>query len=599
ATLWEAGAKLLRESDAMTSVTSFRRQLAVRVGLQEHGSDDRAAEVLDLIRRAWRPAPTAATPEEKMKEIVTEVGPEVAGKRHQVYLITLSRALPETADRSNLVDASALAREAVGEAVRKAFDEPLGRAPDGLAPPKKALRERDGMATHWSCSHTQWWSTLRYGAIPTLHKTTVDDDPWTWTKVGVDIDFFGESQGPWNAHIWKRQRKEAEKAATAGTAKRARRFTKLGLTALILDRNLQTKAALLEYAQDYGTDEMQRYVHAQQKRLKEHLAEAAEWGAARATARAERKTDWELVCRTADGPCPHGTECQYSKSTSVFFEKNRATLSQSELAAALRAIILNGPSKTTRTPMTVGPTNTGKSTVLLPFDDLFGFKHVFHKPAVGSPFALRNIVKDKKFLFWDDYQPIEFAEKAVPVQSFLSLFEGHPFEPQAGDGGFRRAACARREIEGAFGEGVSSAGRRGPGVPVLTDGNIDFKWRRGAAMTAKEDELWKPAKWATEEDIGHMKNRVLVFIARARIPRITDTHKCARCVCRWIRDAASAADCDVGLRDASSALLVDLLAMGAVDVRELGGREWQSLAAWARLKPLGRRRLEWVLQGGA
>lgn len=425
ATLWEAGAKLLRESDAMTSVTSFRRQLAVRVGLQEDGLDDRAAEVLDLIRRAWRPAPTAATPEEKMKEIVTEVGPEVAGKRHQVYLVTLSRALPETADRSNLVDTSALAREAVGEAVRKAFDEPLGRAPgapgrsrrpgaasvvekvavfrehhaDGAvhfhvalllsqkmawAPPKKALRERDGMATHWSCSHTQWWSALRYGAIPTLHKTTVDDDPWPWTKDGADIDFFGESQRPWNAHLWKRRREEAEKAVAAGTAKRARRFTKLDLTALILDRDLQTKAALLEYMQDYGTDEMQRYVHAQQKHLKEHLAEAAEWGAARATARAERETDWELVCRTADGPCPHGTECQYSKSTSVFFEKNRVTLSQSELAAALRAIILNGPSKTTRTPMIVGPTNTGKSTVLLPFDDLFGFKHVFHKPAVGS-----------------------------------------------------------------------------------------------------------------------------------------------------------------------------------------------------------------------
>ena len=163
----------------------------------------------------------------------------------------------------------------------------------------------------------------------------------------------------------------------------------------------------------------------------------------------------------------------------------------------------------------------------------------------------------------------------------------------------------------------------------FTDGNIDFEWRRGAVMTAKEDELWKPAKWATEEDIGHMKNRVLVFMARARIPRITDTHKCARCMCRWIRDAASAADCDVGLRaplappapsssaapgvcglgalcaaarlpeDASSALLVDLLAMGAVDVRELGGREWQSLAAWARLKPLERRRLESVLQEGA
>ena len=170
----------------------------------------------------------------------------------------------------------------------------------------------------------------------------------------------------------------------AGTQKKVRRFTKLDLTAVILDRNLRTKAALLEYVQDHGTEGMQRYVHDQQKHIKEHLAEAAEWGAAREHARAERETDWELVCRTADGPCPHGAECQYAQATSAFFAANRETLSQSELAAALRAIIMNGPSKTTRTPMIVGPTNTGKSTVLLPFDDLFGFKKVFHKPAPGS-----------------------------------------------------------------------------------------------------------------------------------------------------------------------------------------------------------------------
>ena len=423
AKLREASAELLKESDAMTSVTDFRRQLARRVGLHEHGLDDRAAEVLDLIR-SWRPAPPAASPEERMKEIVADMGPEVAGKRHEVYLVTLSRALPGTVEMSNLVDTSTLTSEAVGLAVRRAFDEPLGRVPgapgrprrpdaesvvkkvavfrechaDGAAhfhvalllsqkmawgPPKRALRERDGMATHWSCSHTQWWSALRYGAIPTLKKTEVDDDPWPWTKDGADIDFFGESQRPWNAHVWKRRREEAEKAVAAGTAKRARRFTKLDLTALILDRDLQTKAALLEYVQDYGTEDMQRYVHGQQKHLKEHLAEAAEWGAARANARAERETDWELVCRTADGPCPHGAECQYARSTSRFFAENRATLSQVELAAALRAIIINGPSKTTRTPMIVGPTNTGKSTVLLPFDDLFGFKNVFHKPAPG------------------------------------------------------------------------------------------------------------------------------------------------------------------------------------------------------------------------
>jgi hypothetical protein len=77
----------------------------------------------------------------------------------------------------------------------------------------------------------------------------------------------------------------------------------------------------------------------------------------------------------------------------------------------LKDIVKNGPSKTCRVPMLVGPSNTGKSTVLYPFDDLFGPKQVFHKPALGSSFALRNIVQKKRFIFWDDYRPVEYAQE--------------------------------------------------------------------------------------------------------------------------------------------------------------------------------------------
>ena len=258
ATLREAAAKLLKESDAMTSVTDFRHHLAVRVGLHEDGLDDRADEVVELIRSAWRPAPPDAPPEDRMKGIVAEVGPEVADKRQYVYLITLSRALPETVQRSNLVDTSTLTRKAVGLAVRKAFDEPLARArgapgrpsssrdcesvvnkvavfreshADGdvhfhvavslshkmaWIPPKNALREREGMATHWSCSHSQWWSAVRYGAMPTLKKTEVDDAPWCWTSERGEIEdpetrkawLFEEAQRPFQARCWKRRREE-------------------------------------------------------------------------------------------------------------------------------------------------------------------------------------------------------------------------------------------------------------------------------------------------------------------------------------------------------------------------------------------------------
>ena len=36
----------------------------------------------------------------------------------------------------------------------------------------------------------------------------------------------------------------------------------------------------------------------------------------------------------------------------------------------------------------------------------------------------RNITKDKRFLFWDDYRPVQFGQSTVPVTTFLNLFNG-------------------------------------------------------------------------------------------------------------------------------------------------------------------------------
>ncbi len=93
---------------------------------------------------------------------------------------------------------------------------------------------------------------------------------------------------------------------------------------------------------------MQNFVHNNQKHLADFLSEAEEWGRARDQAVAERQTDWELVCKTAGGSCPHGQSCTYAQAAEKFFEKNAGTLSKNALAAALRDILMYGPSKTTR-----------------------------------------------------------------------------------------------------------------------------------------------------------------------------------------------------------------------------------------------------------
>ena len=175
---------------------------------------------------------------------------------------------------------------------------------------------------------------------------------------------------------------------------------------------------------------MQECVHAQQAKLRQILQEAKEWGLAQQEAQREREGDWALLCRFAAGPCPRGSACPYALAPHRLFECNKDVLPRDALAASLRKVLLYGPSKTARVPLIVGPTNTGKTTLVLPFDVLFGHKHVFHTPALGSKFALRNILRDKRFIMWDDYRPVEYGRETVHVSTFLSLLTGQPFEVQ-------------------------------------------------------------------------------------------------------------------------------------------------------------------------
>ena len=53
------------------------------------------------------------------------------------------------------------------------------------APAKRVLTECHRLASHFSVSHTQWWSALRYGAIPSERKPAVDLEQLQWAVPSV------------------------------------------------------------------------------------------------------------------------------------------------------------------------------------------------------------------------------------------------------------------------------------------------------------------------------------------------------------------------------------------------------------------------------
>ena len=75
------------------------------------------------------------------------------------------------------------------------------------------------------------------------------------------------------------------------------------------------------------------------------------------------------------------------------------------------------------------------------------------------------------------------------------------------------------------------------------DGNKLFKWKRGAAFTAKERGLWTQRDGITAEDIAHIKSRVELFRCTGEVqPRPGGVPMCQHCLAKWIRDGAAKHD---------------------------------------------------------
>ena len=86
-----------------------------------------------------------------------------------------------------------------------------------FSPPKATMRQRYHIATHWSCSHSQFWSAARYLTASSDHKEEPVDltklHVWTWD--GRELDLFEESQEAFMAPVWKRRRDANELALFA------------------------------------------------------------------------------------------------------------------------------------------------------------------------------------------------------------------------------------------------------------------------------------------------------------------------------------------------------------------------------------------------
>ena len=124
-------------------------------------------------------------------------------------------------------------------------------------------------------------------------------------------------------------------------------------------------------------------------------------------------------------------------------------------------------------------------------------------------------------------------------------------------------------------------------------------------------------EWRVAEILNCIKSRVQMFRCSGQIVlRPGGVPKCAHCMAKWVCDGAARHDANAVLTPAPSGRLPgsvhgmqelleaasipvsareavhqEVLGMGAIDVRELGRPDWESLQAWGGLREMERRRL--------
>jgi hypothetical protein len=203
---------------------------------------------------------------------------------------------------------------------------------------KQTLQERHRLPSHWSSSHSQLWSAIRYIHVATPSKPHVDADRFVWTSDDRALDLWELSREPFTAEAW-RKRGEKKEASAVAADKKSPTYNALYFKSLIISKHLHTKASLLAYVQDFGSPSQQIFASKNQRRLNELIEDAHEWAEAKSAASDELLTDWEVLMRASRAPCRHApSPCPYAASVEDVFHRNAATLSPHRLASSLRKL---------------------------------------------------------------------------------------------------------------------------------------------------------------------------------------------------------------------------------------------------------------------
>ena len=293
-----------------------------------------------------------------------------------------------------------------------------------FAPIKLALLKRFGLASHWSCTHTGYWSALRYCAVPSPKKpaAALDPSPWLWpVSHPILQDACNE---PVTAKAMEQRRWALTKAAAeAGSAEA--RITELDVWAVVVRAGIENKdddktadMQLFKYAREHCTAKMVEYLFKNRAKLSAMIDDIWRFEKVEsllAEARASRIDD---LAKAKASACT--CEGKWISTVVGAFIQNGIPIT--EVCYDLYCALRDGRGETTPVIVFAGAHGgEGKSMFLKGLVPTFGSEFIFKGPVKGNyPFLG---IDGSKVSFLDEWR---FDEKVIPWSVQCLWYEGSP-----------------------------------------------------------------------------------------------------------------------------------------------------------------------------
>ena len=293
-------------------------------------------------------------------------------------------------------------------------------------PMKRALLSRFGLASNWSCCHTGYWSTVRYGIRATEHKpiNALDPAPEAWCADGEHPPLEEAAAEPTTARALEARRvHRVQREGEQG--KPEPRVEEIDVWPVIVRSGIRSgpdapfaAQRLMQYAKSSCSPKMVAWLFKNRDKLPKLIEDVWAWEELDAflrdaqAPRFERflaATRWECVC-----------EGRWIRHVMESFVLNRIDVP--DLCGSVLEALKLGRSEDLPVVTLVGRHGgEGKSLFLAPLRPMYGLNHVQERPAGGN-FSLLGI-EGKKLAILDEWT---FAAEDPPLPFQLLWLEGKP-----------------------------------------------------------------------------------------------------------------------------------------------------------------------------